>query len=1060
MIIPYSRTQPSNEAIRPDGDMGVQITFSIDGEARLLWLSASKTDAVVNNKRVAAEIFRTPENISLNIAFGKMLEGLLREVELEIPDSLRSSRVDQLEFVRYPQSSYAYALKVSLDYGDSSIAVWVQLTKKNGKWGFALTLRLGDINDPVEVTVEIDNGSLSGYLKQDTNPKSINFSSLAKTLSPELGDLLDTVEIAPTMLALATHKSSGNYFFALELEGDLSLSRLPFVGERLPKGAEVGIRNMSLAWSSAGLASDEQARTQIREMLPSVDLIKVPANSNSWVDPLSSGGIFSAKLIVAPDTETHIVLPLQSPVAKATVPGKSVTVTPDPQTLPAAKGPVKWVKVGKNAGPLLLKQIGFKYENKKIWFLFDASLSAGPVTLIVDGLGAGLDPSGLLNGHFEPSFTLRGLGIAIKGPAEIGGAFLRDRIEDERGAYDEFSGVIIVKTKVLTVSGMGSYADPPWGDPSLFAYAFLDKPIGGPAFFFVTGLALGIAINRNLDLPPIEQISKFPLVRLALGESLTPPSAGPSPVHQKRGDSDLDRLLEVQRAMRPYTTPASGKFVVAVGVRFTTFNIINSFALLAVSLNKPVRVDLLVSARLQVPPLPPGPNVIKPPVVLAQIGIDLRGAFLPEDGTLLVEGRITEGSWFLDSSCRLSGGAAFASWGSGKHAGDFVTTVGGYHPNFHPPAHYPKVPRLAFNFTSGPVQIKGDAYFAMTPSALMAGGSLSATYANGDVKAWFDCGADFLVAWEPFSYEASMHIEVGASCRTPFGILTMSIGASLSMWGPDLAGIATLDLDVATVDVEFGPSKKLPAPLDAKTFRERFLPDKKDELISVSVGSGLIRTGTHKGFPLFVVNPAEFSMMIESVIPEPNDDNIGIGSMGKMSLGANKKSVITWEIKKDNDSEKSNFKAVPIEKPVPSALWGPANSEGQVLAPGLAAENTVINAATGHTISPKDQTDDEKVKAEFSKKYDTSAFRFNSDKWPGLPGMENLVWPVDFPVFIQSQETVKKILGKHSNPAVQLLSSLTGESRDFDSELSLSADPDWLDELQTLPSVRSLESAL
>ena len=418
------------------------------------------------------------------------------------------------------------------------------------------------------------------------------------------------------------------------------------------------------------------------------------------------------------------------------------TAPPPPKT----PDTVKWFKVGKNAGPLSLQRIGLKYEEKKVWFLFDASLKAGTVTLILDGLGAGLDPFALLGGRVEPEFTLCGLGLAIEGPAEISGAFLRDRIQDDRGDYDEFSGVVIVKTEALTLSGMGSYAEPPWSDPSFFAYAFLDKPIGGPPFFFVTGLALGIAINRSLDLPPIDQVSQFPLVRLALGENLAPPGANLPAIRDTGGDAELKTLLEVQQAMGPYTRPNSGQVVLAVGVRFTTFKILNSFGLLVASLEKPVKVDLLMSSRMQIPALPPG-STPSPAPPIAQIGIDLRGTWIPDDGVLGVEGRITEGSWFLDSACRLSGGAAFASWTSGAHNGDFVMTVGGYHPRFTVPAHYPKVPRLAFQWIRGPIEIKGDGYFAMTPSALMAGGSLSATYREGRLKAWFNCGADFLVAW-------------------------------------------------------------------------------------------------------------------------------------------------------------------------------------------------------------------------------------------------------------------------------------------------------------------------
>jgi hypothetical protein len=49
----------------------------------------------------------------------------------------------------------------------------------------------------------------------------------------------------------------------------------------------------------------------------------------------------------------------------------------------------------------------------------------------------------------------------------------------------------------------------------------------------------------------------------------------------------------------------------------------------------------------------------------------------------------------------------------------------GYHPRFKVPAHYPRVPRLGFNWRIGDtVVIKGQPYFALCAHAVMAGGAL------------------------------------------------------------------------------------------------------------------------------------------------------------------------------------------------------------------------------------------------------------------------------------------------------------------------------------------------
>lgn len=938
-----------------------------------------------------------------------------------------------------------------------------------GDWQFQFEVKATDNTltaslDKNGTTGEIQlvpNRVFSFSLDQTNAPvrKSFTASSFGNALPTELAELIGDIEITPLKIAFGTDKASGNYVFALQLDGGIALSRLPFVGDRLPEGTDIGISDLGLVWCSAGLSVDKGkvARTAFVKAFQGVDLIDDEA--------LSSGGMFRASLTVPSENKlVELGIPLRSRVAKpmagatstslpaTTLPtgATEVPATPPPPVAPPDS--VKWVKVGKNAGPLSLQRIGLKYADKKVWFLFDVALNAGALTLIVDGLGAGLDLFELLGGLFEPDFMLRGLGLSIKGPAEVSGAFLRDRIIDERGDYDEFSGVVVVKTKALTLSGMGSYADPSWGDPNFFAYAFLDKPIGGPPFFFVTGLALGIAINRSLELPPIDQVSQFPLVRLALGESASPPGANLPVIRDSGGDADLKALLEAQQAMRPYTQPNSGHVVLAVGVRFTTFQILNSFALLVASLDKPLKLDMLISSRMQIPALPPAGSTAPPPTTLiAQIGIDLRGTWIPEDGFLIVEGRITEGSWFLDSACRLSGGAAFASWTSGAHNGDFVMTVGGYHPKFPVPAHYPKVPRLAFNITRGPIEIKGDAYFAMTPSFLMAGGSLSATYTQGDIKAWFDCGADFLVAWEPFSYEASMHVEVGASYRTWLGTVSASVGARLELWGPDLSGIATVDLEVIEFDVAFGDPKTLPSPISAAAFRDRFLPSTNEALLSIGVSDGLIRSGmSDDDTPLFVVNPAGFSLVVESVIPKPDGTSIGIGPMGKTAL--KEIEVLTWSIIDQSEIDKSeDFIAEVIQKPVPSALWGLAPANDKVRVPEFKADDTVINAAVGFTIKPKKEPE-----AGESKDYDIDLFEANTDSWP-TSSQPN--WPSSRPLFKKNDTSAASVLDAiSSNPPMDLLAALTGEKRNFAAEVSLGTD--WLADLQEEPRVGIIEESV
>ena len=189
----------------------------------------------------------------------------------------------------------------------------------------------------------------------------------------------------------------------------------------------------------------------------------------------------------------------------------------------------------------------------------------------------------------------------------------------------------------------------------------------------------------------------------------------------------------------------------------------------------------------------------------------IKGSFIPEEGVVGVSGQLTPASYILSRDCHLSGGYAYYAWYQGDHAGDFVAAVGGYHPHFNKPAHYPNVPRLAFSWKlDSHTHIKGDAYYALCPHALMAGGHLEAVYEKGSLKAWFKAGADFLIAWKPYHYEASVYINIGGSYTFHFfgtHHITVDVGADVNIWGPEFGGHATVHLWICSIGVDFGASR-------------------------------------------------------------------------------------------------------------------------------------------------------------------------------------------------------------------------------------------------------------
>ena len=526
---------------------------------------------------------------------------------------------------------------------------------------------------------------------------------------------------------------------------------------------------------------------------------------------------------------------------------------------------IKWINLQKTLGPVHFNRIGVRYTDNKLWCLLDAALVKGGLTLSLDGLGVGSKLT-----EFTPTFTLNGIGIAFRHTAlAVSGAFLRSQRKDTQGqTYDEYSGTASLKLNKLSIAALGSYTRVQ-GAPSLFVYALLNYPLGGPSFFFVTGLAAGFGYNRRLLTPTIEHVSDFPLVAQALqGKGL-------------RANADNTTLLGILESLHTYIPPKTGELFFAVGIKFSTFKIIDSFALLTLATGDHPSLNLLGVSTLVVPPKA-GNNA------LAVIQLTLKATYRPEEGALTIDGRLTPQSYIFNKDCHLTGGFAFYSWFEGEHAGDFIVTLGGYHPKFHPPAHYPKVPRLAFNWiVDKHLTVKGDMYFALCPHALMAGGHLAAIYEAGPFKAWFTIGADFLISWKPYHYDAEIYVDMGASLTYHFfgtHHITIHLGADLHVWGPEFAGTAKVHIWVVTVSIDFGDKNTEPPLLTWNEFKEGFLPHNTNDntsdgqkILSINITNGFVTASVSQTTgdtpetlipeSLGVINPKYFALSTDSVIP-------------------------------------------------------------------------------------------------------------------------------------------------------------------------------------------------
>jgi len=798
---------------------------------------------------------------------------------------------------------------------------------------------------------------LAAYNNPDR--QALKVKRLIEGISDEIAAYVpNTLEITllDALFIYSKAQSKSQVFFGLNLSSTINFTQLPLVGKDLPSDKTLGIDDLQFLLASQNLTPD--AVDAFNTLLPDgMRPIPYSPPSNPSTPAIKKGMTVSANLQLG-DILQVLTLPItaDSPPPPSTVesaaaatPATPVTIEPtriESTTVDPATDGTQWYALNKKVGPLYFARIGVQYQDDVLWFRLDAAIATAGLSLTLDGLSIGSPLK-----QFQPKFQLQGLGVSYesKGTLAIAGALLRTTIDGR----DEYSGAILVKTTTFSIAALGSYTKFN-GHPSLFIYGILNKPLGGPPFFLITGLALGFAYNRQLIPPTLDEIPQFPLVRAAIN----------------RTPADPAELIAIQQDLRPSIPPKVGRILLAVGIKFTSFKIIESFVLLVVSFGDQFILDLFGISTLISPPLPPNKSI--PP--LAQVRFAIVARFAPAEGILQVEGKILPDSYLFDRDCRLSGGFAFYTWFSGTYAGDFVLTVGGYHPRFQVPEHYPRVDPLALNWRiSKNLSVKGSLYFALTASAIMAGGRLEANWKSGRIKAWYVAYAHFIISWQPYFYDARIGVSIGASYS--FRIfrrtrrISIQVGADLHIWGPKFSGKARIRLRIVSFTVRFGSrSQQKPPALNWTEFKQSFLPSDQD-VCTLTVERGLLHQIGEGDSERFIVNPKDFALTASSVVPikeiepdkvstkpltasgtTPQTTTFGIAPMdvNNQEFTASKYRISLAKIEADGSEvpQESGLECVPIAKNIPAGLWGESNTTDPT------REGLISNVLSGYTIQP------------------------------------------------------------------------------------------------------------
>lgn len=345
-------------------------------------------------------------------------------------------------------------------------------------------------------------------------------------------------------------------------------------------------------------------------------------------------------------------------------------------------------------------------------------------------------------------------------------------------------------------------------EKTFFIYVTLSAASGtgitvGPIQF--TAIVFGYGYNRRAKIPTIDNVAEFPLVKMVMGQGGYQKEDETFELHNQLAKPVEDPAALLEK-MKDFLVPELGQQFACGGVRFTISGLIDCFALLIVQWGgDDLEIALLGLARFR----QPRDTTAR---AICYVELQILMTIKPKEGAFKLQALLTNNSWIINEDCKLTGGFALFAWFAGEHKGDVVVTLGGYHPKFRRPEHYPVVPRLGLNWrVNDNLTIKGGVYFAYTPSCGMLGAKLEATFHSGRISAYFTAYLDVIVNWSPIFFEAELGISLRAEARFFLTSLNVTIAASIKMWGPPVGGIAHIDLTVVKFDIEFGekPPKQL-----------------------------------------------------------------------------------------------------------------------------------------------------------------------------------------------------------------------------------------------------------
>jgi hypothetical protein len=387
-----------------------------------------------------------------------------------------------------------------------------------------------------------------------------------------------------------------------------------------------------------------------------------------------------------------------------------------------------------------------------------------------DGGRIGLDPGALV--PVAPD----GAGVELALPVVTGAGTVR------HVPSGEYSGLLALTIPPMSAQAFGVLHLDPFSFLVILSATFPPPGVQIGFGFAVTGVGGIVGVGRRVDAQDLAQA----VVSGTIADLLFPVDP----------EKHADRVVAALPAIFP---PAPGRVV--VGPMFQVSwggRLISLSAALVLELPAPVRITLLGRLQLAIP---------DPTIPLVDIQVTFVGQVDTGEPSV----------WFLASLAAssivgvpLTGDLYLLSRGGDDP--QFLLSAGGFHPAYVPPRGVPALHRIGIDLGSGFLQLRAQAYFAVTSNTIQFGARLDLVAEVAGCGLHGFLGFDVLVQLEPFHFQAQISggIAVEVASETLAGI-----SLSLALDGPapwHAIGRGSVDLFLFSVSFDFELTWGDPAP--------------------------------------------------------------------------------------------------------------------------------------------------------------------------------------------------------------------------------------------------------